>query len=166
MEHQERKFLLQKELNNFMNYLTNYYKNLCEQLQKKISVLEKSLNESGPTFTNVATLTDEQEKANKRAEHILRHGPAILYELMTGKNSLLFGGLPKEEQQLFETRHGTAREVYSDEKFMAELPSHPTKRNQSIVREIARRGDMGLNDAEHARISHEYAIYNVPDELK
>ena len=29
-----------------MNYLTNYYKNLCEQLQNKINFLEKSLNEN------------------------------------------------------------------------------------------------------------------------
>lgn len=29
-----------------MNYLTNYYKNLCEQLQNKINFLEKTLNEN------------------------------------------------------------------------------------------------------------------------
>ena len=33
-------------INIFMNYLTNYYKNLCEQLQNKINFLEKSLNEN------------------------------------------------------------------------------------------------------------------------
>jgi uncharacterized protein with von Willebrand factor type A (vWA) domain len=27
-------------LNNFMHYLANYYKNLCEQLQEKINILE------------------------------------------------------------------------------------------------------------------------------
>lgn len=30
-----------------MNYLTNYYKNLCEQLQEKLNILETQLNESG-----------------------------------------------------------------------------------------------------------------------
>jgi hypothetical protein len=28
-----------------MDYLTNYYKNLCEQLQNKINFLKQSLNE-------------------------------------------------------------------------------------------------------------------------
>ena len=31
-----------------MNYLTNYYKNLCEQLQGKITLLEITLNENKP----------------------------------------------------------------------------------------------------------------------
>lgn len=30
-----------------MNYLTNYYKNLCEQLQAKINIIEMQLNEAG-----------------------------------------------------------------------------------------------------------------------
>lgn len=30
-----------------MNYLTNYYKNLCEQLEAQISILEMQLNEAG-----------------------------------------------------------------------------------------------------------------------
>jgi hypothetical protein len=30
-----------------MHYLTNYYKNLCEQLQEKVSILEAQLNEAG-----------------------------------------------------------------------------------------------------------------------
>lgn len=30
-----------------MNYLTNYYKNICEQLQEKINILEMQLNEAG-----------------------------------------------------------------------------------------------------------------------
>ena len=29
-----------------MNYLTNYYKNLCEQLQEKLNILEKQINEA------------------------------------------------------------------------------------------------------------------------
>ena len=57
-----------------MDYLTNYYKNLSEQLQERVNHL-KNLLEARPTFTpmtvayddsgdpepNVATLTDEQE---------------------------------------------------------------------------------------------------------
>jgi hypothetical protein len=31
-----------------MDYLSNYYKNLCEQLQEKVNYLEKLLNESEP----------------------------------------------------------------------------------------------------------------------
>lgn len=40
-----KKFLikLQKIINNFMNYLTNYYKNLCEQLQEKVNLLEAQI---------------------------------------------------------------------------------------------------------------------------
>jgi len=59
-----------------MNYLTIYYKNLAEQLQEKVIILQKSLNEAGqPTFIpltvayddsgdakpNVATLRDDEE---------------------------------------------------------------------------------------------------------
>ena len=32
-------------INNFMNYLTNYYKNLCESLQEKITLLEEKLSQ-------------------------------------------------------------------------------------------------------------------------
>ena len=32
-------------INNIMQYLTNYYKNLCEQLQEKMNILEAQLNE-------------------------------------------------------------------------------------------------------------------------
>lgn len=60
-----------------MDYLTNYYKNLSEQLQEKIFELEKSLNEvvrptfiplttayddSGEQPPQVATLTDAEEE--------------------------------------------------------------------------------------------------------
>lgn len=31
-----------------MNYLTNYYKNLCEQLQEKVNSLQQTLKESEP----------------------------------------------------------------------------------------------------------------------
>jgi hypothetical protein len=34
---------MQLFINNFMNYLTNYYKNLCEQLQEKINILEAQI---------------------------------------------------------------------------------------------------------------------------
>ena len=33
-------------INNGMNYLTNYYKNLCEQLQERLNILEKQINEA------------------------------------------------------------------------------------------------------------------------
>jgi len=34
-------------INNGMNYLTQYYKNICEQLQEKLNILEMQLNEAG-----------------------------------------------------------------------------------------------------------------------
>jgi hypothetical protein len=60
-----------------MDYLANYYKNLAEQLQEKVVILQKAINEAGrPTFIpmtvayddsndpapNVAALTDEEEE--------------------------------------------------------------------------------------------------------
>jgi len=60
-----------------MNYLSHYYKNLAEQLQEKVVILQKAINEAGrPTFIpmtvayddsndpapNVAALTDEEEE--------------------------------------------------------------------------------------------------------
>ena len=59
-----------------MNYLTNHYKNLCEQYQSKISILENLLNEDAPasTFSGTGqgqqTFSDQQlrdqMKQNKR----------------------------------------------------------------------------------------------------
>ena len=60
-----------------MDYLSQYYKNLAEQLQEKVVILQKAINEAGrPTFIpmtvayddsgdaepNIATLTDEEEE--------------------------------------------------------------------------------------------------------
>ena len=60
-----------------MNYLSQYYKNLAEQLQEKVVILQKAINEAGrPTFIpmtvayddsgdaepNVATRTDQEEE--------------------------------------------------------------------------------------------------------
>lgn len=59
-----------------MNYLSQYYKNLSEQLQEKVVILQKAINEAGrPTFIpmtvayddsgdaepNVATLRNDEE---------------------------------------------------------------------------------------------------------
>jgi hypothetical protein len=71
-------------INNFMNYLTNHYKNLCEQYQSKINILQNLLNEDAPasTFSGTGqgqqTFSDEQlrdqMKQNKRSNAF---GPAI-----------------------------------------------------------------------------------------
>ena len=60
-----------------MDYLSQYYKNLAEQLQEKVVILQKAINEAGrPTFIpmtvayddsgdaepNVATRTDQEEE--------------------------------------------------------------------------------------------------------
>ena len=60
-----------------MDYLSQYYKNLAEQLQEKVVILQKAINEAGrPTFIpmtvayddsgdaepNIATRTDEEEE--------------------------------------------------------------------------------------------------------
>ena len=59
-----------------MNYLTNHYKNLCEQYQSKINILQNLLNEDAPasTFSGTGqgqqTFSDQQlrdqMKQNKR----------------------------------------------------------------------------------------------------
>jgi hypothetical protein len=71
-------------INNFMNYLTNHYRNLCEQYQSKINILQNLLNEDAPasTFSGTGqgqqTFSDEQlrdqMKQNKRSNAF---GPAI-----------------------------------------------------------------------------------------
>lgn len=43
-----------------MDYLTNYYKNICEQLQEKLNILEAQLNEYGPS----------QLEAMRRGEYV------------------------------------------------------------------------------------------------
>jgi hypothetical protein len=48
-----------------MNYLTNYYKNLCEQLQEKVSILEAQLNEAG---FRAAMKSGDPEKIKKQLE--------------------------------------------------------------------------------------------------
>jgi len=67
-----------------MNYLTNHYRNLCEQYQSKINILQNLLNEDAPasTFSGTGqgqqTFSDEQlrdqMKQNKRSNAF---GPAI-----------------------------------------------------------------------------------------
>jgi len=67
-----------------MNYLTNHYRNLCEQYQSKINILKNLLNEDAPasTFSGTGqgqqTFSDEQlrdqMKQNKRSNAF---GPAI-----------------------------------------------------------------------------------------
>jgi len=55
-----------------MNYLTQYYKNLCEQLQEKINILEMQLNEAGLKTAlktkNPELLAKEEMKAGERRE--------------------------------------------------------------------------------------------------
>jgi len=67
-----------------MNYLTNHYRNLCEQYQSKINILQNLLNEDAPasTFSGTGqgqqTFSDQQlrdqMKQNKRSNAF---GPAI-----------------------------------------------------------------------------------------
>lgn len=59
-----------------MDYLTNYYKNLCEQLQYKINFLKQSLNEKlEPTrFTNPEEVGDSDAYLNIGTE---QHTPPV-----------------------------------------------------------------------------------------
>jgi serine phosphatase RsbU (regulator of sigma subunit) len=50
-----------------MNYLTNYYKNLCEQLQEKINILEAGLQQAMKTG-EPALMSKELSKAKARKE--------------------------------------------------------------------------------------------------
>jgi hypothetical protein len=52
-------------INNFMNYLTNYYKNLCEDLQAKIDLLEAGLKQAIKTG-DPKLLAKEGIKAGER----------------------------------------------------------------------------------------------------
>lgn len=58
-----------------MDYLTNHYKNLCEQLQEKIKLLEVQLNEAGLKKAlktkNPQLLKKEKLKAGERRERYI-----------------------------------------------------------------------------------------------
>jgi hypothetical protein len=64
-----------------MNYLTNYYKNLCEQLQEKINILETQLRESYLTEADLGSESGRrayvawQEKAERERMDRLRGVP-------------------------------------------------------------------------------------------
>ena len=64
-----KKFLikLQKIINNFMNYLTNYYKNLCEQLQERINIIEANIR-SASEIEKIGEEEYEKAVAKKRSE--------------------------------------------------------------------------------------------------
>ena len=52
-----------------MNYLTNYYKNLCEQLQEKVNILESGLKAALKSGDKEKM---EQELGRQRARHALK----------------------------------------------------------------------------------------------
>ena len=54
-----------------MNYLTNYYKNLCEQLQEKVNILEAQIKQNNiPTKEQISASDayNEQSERKKQAE--------------------------------------------------------------------------------------------------
>ncbi len=128
-----------------MNYLTNYYKNLCEQLQQKLNLLENAVSE-------------EEEKAKKRAEQMMHWGPRFLFQETTGRGHHgHWSLLDPDEQAMWTSRYATAREVFHNKDFMGTLPAKPKERNAMLAREIARVGDIGLDDAHDAIKAHEMA---------
>lgn len=61
-----------------MDYLTNYYKNICEQLQEKLNILEAQLNEAGlkAAMKSGDAETMKQEAARQKARKDLKLGLA------------------------------------------------------------------------------------------
>jgi hypothetical protein len=101
-----------------MDYLSNYYKNLTEQLQEKVVILQKAINEAGrPTFIpmtvayddsndpapNVATRTDEEEEDLRvdRVDNFAGEYPNIEY-----------ARLDRSLDQYNNARQGTNSEMY------------------------------------------------------
>jgi len=100
-----------------MNYLTNYYKNLSEQLQEKVVILQKAINEAGrPTFIpmtvayddsndpapNVASQTDEEE--DLRVDQVDNFGGEY--------PNIEYARLDRSLDQYNNARQGTNSEMY------------------------------------------------------
>lgn len=97
-----------------MNYLTNYYKNLCEQLQEKITVLEAQLNEAGLKKAlktkDPELLKKEKMKAGERRE---RYFDAAIKANVTGAMQKYGASSPEAgiAGMEHEIRHQQAREM-------------------------------------------------------
>ena len=88
---------------------------------------------------------------------MMHWGPKFIFSETTGKPHHHFSKLPADEQSMWTSRYGAAREVFHDKNFMKELPARPKERDEMIAREIAKRGDIGLDDAMHAIKAHTMA---------
>lgn len=101
-----------------MDYLSQYYKNLAEQLQEKVVILQKAINEAGrPTFIpmtvayddsndpapNVAALTDEEEE-DLRVDRVDNFGGAY--------PNIEYARLDRSLDQYNNARQGTNSEMY------------------------------------------------------
>jgi hypothetical protein len=53
-----------------MNYLTQYYKNLCEQLEKRVNYLSKLLNEENSKHRITKTLKEDLTTDESEIDHI------------------------------------------------------------------------------------------------
>jgi hypothetical protein len=60
-----------------MNYLTQYYKNLSEQLQEKVNHLQKLLNEEDPKIPHDAASKEYADDLNREASDIAQGEDAI-----------------------------------------------------------------------------------------
>ena len=100
-----------------MNYLSHYYKNLAEQLQEKVVILQKAINEAGrPTFIpmtvayddsndpapNVASQTDEEE--DLRVDQVDNFGGEY--------PNIEYARLDRSLDQYNNARQGTNSEMY------------------------------------------------------
>lgn len=131
-----------------MNYLTNYYKNLSEQLQERLNYLTKVLNEAKksnetPTWNAASPEYDYEAHSDPRAWEISDIHPeskekiAQRYSSRIGPNDI---GFEYEEPKHRAGTEAMGRKAYKDEEGQA-APSEPveysTKADRPSAAEIA-----------------------------
>ena len=93
-----------------MNYLTNYYKNICEQLQEKIDILEMELNEAGVRGAlrteNPQEVTKEILKGYERRKRLQKEmeGTDIAGSMQTYGASSQEAAKAKKQQDILQSR--------------------------------------------------------------
>jgi hypothetical protein len=83
-----------------MDYLTNYYKNLCENLQEKIICLQKTLNEVQETEFGEGGIIPSS-KENNNEDETKKSDPKAM---KLGKGKVVSSDIIKEKEEIKEER--------------------------------------------------------------
>lgn len=114
-----------------MDYLTNHYKNICEQLQQKINILEAQLNEAGLKKAMKSGSEEEmkKERARQKARKEGKQGLAARAGLRAQQLQTSDLGKSAAFQRKADAAHQSARELGANiEEIDMQLDLDPTLR--------------------------------------